>query len=97
MANSGEVCSQKSRFPAGRTARSSENGSRCRSTTVSAERMGVSTSRKPRSWKNSRSRRSRSGPQTQILPRGGGTEVVVDRHGAGRRAISSAPLRSPKR
>ena len=36
------------------------NGSRWRSTTVSAERTGVSTSKKPRSSKNRRSRRSSS-------------------------------------
>ena len=38
-----------------------QNGSRCRSITVSAERIGVSTSRKPRASKNSLSRRSNSG------------------------------------
>ena len=59
MCSSGEACRN---WPF-----SSRNGSMCSSGITSSATSGVSTSRKPRSWKNSRSRRNKLGP---LLERG---------------------------
>jgi len=67
--NSGDVCSQRVRPIDGSRGSSNSitaSGSRCRSTTVSADNTGVSTSRKPLPSKNSRTRRNSRARSTKL-------------------------------
>ena len=92
MCSSGEVCSQRRRRP-GAPPDSSQKGSRCRSTTVSGERIGVSTSRNPRSWK-SRGAAATGPPADANCANWRRDESRLHRARGGGRTISSSPPRS---